>query len=76
MLTVARARWIPFPGVRLLPIVDAPPNEVAVGWRTARESALVRSFVEVARSVRDTHPDLIALLEKPDFADCTVPPHL
>ncbi|MFE3259823.1 LysR family transcriptional regulator [Nocardia sp. NPDC059091] len=75
-LTVACARWIPFPGVRLLPIADAPPNEVAVGWRGAHESALVRSFVEVARGIRDTHPDLVALLQEPDFADCTVPPHL
>ncbi|MFD7842386.1 LysR substrate-binding domain-containing protein [Nocardia sp. NPDC059764] len=76
VLTVAGARWIPFPGVRLLPIADVQPNDVAVGWRTAHESALVRSFVEVARCVRDTHPDLVTQLEKPDFADCTVPPHL
>ncbi|MGW4353913.1 LysR substrate-binding domain-containing protein [Nocardia sp. NPDC004582] len=76
VLTVACARWIPFPGVRLLPIVDAPPNEVAVGWRVAQESALVRSFVEVARTIRDTHPDLVTRLQDPDFADCTVPPHL
>lgn len=76
VLTVACARWIPFPGVRLLPIVDAPPNEVAVGWRGAQESPLVRSFVDVARGVRDTHPELVARLQEPDFADCTVPPHL
>ncbi|GAB2445257.1 LysR family transcriptional regulator [Nocardia tengchongensis] len=76
VLTVACARWIPFPGVRLLPIADVPPNEVAVGWRCAQESPLVRSFVEVARSTRDTHPELVTLLQKPDFADCTVPPHL
>ncbi|WP_433671386.1 LysR substrate-binding domain-containing protein [Nocardia sp. CA-136227] len=76
VLTVACARWIPFPGVRLLPIADVQPNDVAVGWRTAHESALVRSFVEVARCVRDTHPDLVTQLEKPDFTDCTVPPHL
>ncbi|WP_433565052.1 LysR family transcriptional regulator [Nocardia sp. CA-151230] len=75
-LTVACARWIPFPGVRLLPIVDVTPNEVAVGWRGAQESALVRSFVEVARSIRDTRPDLVAQLQEPDFTDCTVPPHL
>lgn len=76
VVTVACARWIPFPGVRLLPIVDAAPNEVAVGWRGAHESALIRSFVEVARAVRDSRPELIALLQEPDFADCTVPPHL
>ncbi|MGW4244642.1 LysR family transcriptional regulator [Nocardia sp. NPDC004722] len=76
VLTVACARWIPFPGVRLLPIADAPPNEVAVGWRGAHESALVRSFVEVARGIRDTHSDLVAQLQEPDFTDCTVPPHL
>ncbi|GAB2544454.1 LysR family transcriptional regulator [Nocardia heshunensis] len=76
VLTVACARWIPFPGVRLLPIADVPPNEVAVGWHGAQESALVRSFVEVARGIRDTHPDLVAQLQEPDFTDCTVPPHL
>ncbi|MFE3755193.1 LysR family transcriptional regulator [Nocardia tengchongensis] len=76
VLTVACARWIPFPGVRMLPIADAPPNELAVGWRGAHESALVRSFVEVARGIRDTHPDLVAMLQEPDFSDCTVPPHL
>ncbi|MFE3225219.1 LysR family transcriptional regulator [Nocardia sp. NPDC059228] len=76
VLTVACARWIPFPGVRLLPIADVPPNEVAVGWRGAQESALVRSFVEVARCIRDTCPDLVAQLQEPDFTDCTVPPHL
>ncbi|MFF0613549.1 LysR family transcriptional regulator [Nocardia tengchongensis] len=76
VLTAACARWIPFPGVRLLPIADAPPNEVAVGWRGAHESALVHSFVEIARTIRDTNPDLLALLQEPDFTDCTMPPHL
>ncbi|MEV0033411.1 LysR substrate-binding domain-containing protein [Nocardia sp. NPDC050793] len=76
VLSVACARWIPFPGVRMVPVVDLPPNEVAVGWRVAQESALVRSFVGVARTTRDAHPELIAQLQKPDFADCTVPPHL
>ncbi|MFF0634997.1 LysR family transcriptional regulator [Nocardia sp. NPDC004151] len=76
VLTAACARWIPFPGVHLLPVADAPSNEVAVGWRRAHESALVRSFVEVARGIRDTHPELVKLLQEPDFADCTMPPHL
>ncbi|RMI28185.1 hypothetical protein EBN03_31305 [Nocardia stercoris] len=56
VITVAYARWIPFPGVRLIPIVDVPPNEVAVGWRGCRESALVRSFVDIARTIRDSRP--------------------
>ncbi|MCP2290788.1 LysR family transcriptional regulator [Nocardia amikacinitolerans] len=76
VLTVACARWIPFPGVRMVPVADLPPNEVAVGWRAAQESPLVRSFVEVALTVRDAHPELVAQLQEPDFADCTVPPHL
>lgn len=76
VLTVACARWVPFPGVRLVPVADAPPNEVAVAWRGNNDSALVHSFVQIARAVRDANPELIDLLQKPDFADCTVPPHL
>lgn len=76
VLTAACARWIPFPGVRLVPVADAEPNEVAVGWRSDHETALVRSFIEIARKVRDANPDLVSQLQKPDFADCTVPPHL
>ncbi|RMI31697.1 LysR family transcriptional regulator [Nocardia stercoris] len=76
VLTVACARWIPFPGIRLVPIADVPPNEVAVGWRGSHETPLVRSFVQVARSIRDAHPELVEQLQKPDFTDCTVPPHL
>ncbi|GAB2442119.1 LysR family transcriptional regulator [Nocardia tengchongensis] len=74
VLTVACARWIPFPGIRLVPIADTPPNEVAVGWRGDHETPLVRSFVDIARSVRDSRPELIEQLQKPDFADGTVPP--
>ncbi|RMI30494.1 LysR family transcriptional regulator [Nocardia stercoris] len=76
VLTVACARWIPFPGVRLVPIVDVPPNEVVVGWCSGRETALVRSFVDIARTIRDSHPELVEALEQPDFSDCTVPAHL
>ncbi|MEV6660359.1 LysR substrate-binding domain-containing protein [Nocardia fluminea] len=73
VVTVACARWIPFPGVTLVPIADAAPNEVAVGWRSGNESALVRSFVDIARTIRAANPDLVAELEEPDFTDCTMP---
>ncbi|MEV6660358.1 LysR substrate-binding domain-containing protein [Nocardia fluminea] len=76
VLTAACARWVPFPGVRLLHVVDAEPNEMAVAWRTDQETALVRSFVAVARQVRDAHPELVAQLREPDFTDRTLPPHL
>lgn len=76
VVTVACARWIPYPGVRLVPIVDAAPNEVAVGWRVDHRTPLVRSFVEIACEMRDANPELVALLENPDFGDCTVPLHL
>ncbi|RMI30120.1 LysR family transcriptional regulator [Nocardia stercoris] len=76
MLTVACARRIPFPGIRLVPIADTPPSEVAVGWREDSETPLVRSFVDIARTVRDSRPELVARLQKPDFADRTAPAHL
>ncbi|WP_433565274.1 LysR substrate-binding domain-containing protein [Nocardia sp. CA-151230] len=76
VLTVASARWMPFPRVRLLPVADAPRNEVTVGWRADRETSLVRSFVKIARDVRDANPDLVACLESPDFEDCTLPLHM
>ncbi|MFE3101590.1 LysR substrate-binding domain-containing protein [Nocardia tengchongensis] len=73
VVTVASARWLPFPGIRLLPIIDAAPNEVAVGWRGARESTLVRSFADVATKIRDTRHDLIDPLQQPDFGDRAMP---
>ncbi|MEU6585081.1 LysR substrate-binding domain-containing protein [Nocardia sp. NPDC046763] len=76
VLTVASARWMPFPRVRVLPVADAPPNEVTVGWRVDHETPLVRSFVNIARRVRDANPDLVAGLEQPDLDDCTLPQHL
>ncbi|MFE3794159.1 LysR family transcriptional regulator [Nocardia tengchongensis] len=72
VVTVAAARWLPFPGIRLVPIADAAPNEVAVGWRDTRESALVRSFVDLATQIRDTRPDLVQPLQEPEFADRTM----
>ncbi|MGW4354764.1 LysR family transcriptional regulator [Nocardia sp. NPDC004582] len=76
VLTVASARWMPFPRVRLLPIVDAPRNEVTVAWPAEHESPLVRSFVEIAQEVRAARPELVELLERPDFEDRTLPAHL
>ncbi|WP_067835728.1 hypothetical protein [Nocardia lijiangensis] len=62
--------------MRLVHVADAGPNEVAVGWRGDHETPLVRSFVEIARQVRDACPELVSQLQEPDFADCSVPPHL
>ncbi|MGW4353905.1 LysR family transcriptional regulator [Nocardia sp. NPDC004582] len=64
-MTVPCAGWIRFPGVRVIPVRDAPRNEVAVCWRAAHQTPLVRSFVEVARRVRAANPGLIARLETP-----------
>ncbi|MFF0635962.1 LysR family transcriptional regulator [Nocardia sp. NPDC004151] len=64
-MTVPCAGWIRFPGVRVIPVSDAPRNEVAVCWRTTHQTPLVRSFIDVARRVRAANPDLIARLETP-----------
>ncbi|MFE3190757.1 LysR family transcriptional regulator [Nocardia sp. NPDC059240] len=64
-MTVPCAGWIRFPGVRVIPISDATSSEVAVCWRAAHQTPLVRSFVEVARRVRAANPELIARLETP-----------
>ncbi|MFD7843720.1 LysR family transcriptional regulator [Nocardia sp. NPDC059764] len=63
-MTVPCAAWIKWPGVRVVPVTDAAPNEVAVCWRAGQQSPLVRSFVEVARRVRDENPDLVARLQE------------
>ncbi|MEV6101342.1 LysR substrate-binding domain-containing protein [Nocardia sp. NPDC051981] len=68
-MTVPCAAWIKFPGVRLVPVLDAAPSEVAVSWRAGHENALVRSFVDVARRVRDANPGLIARLQAPRCRD-------
>ena len=73
VVTGACARWIPYPGVKVVPIADATPNEVTVAWHSDNNSVLVRSFVDAARSARNARPDLVAMLQEPDFDDCTVP---
>lgn len=62
-ITVPCAAWIKFPGMRLVPVTDAAPNEVAVSWRAGHESTLARSFIDVARRVRDANPGLLARLQ-------------
>ncbi|MFC4605191.1 LysR family transcriptional regulator [Rhodococcus kronopolitis] len=74
VVTAACARWIPYPGVTLVPIVGDAPNEVAVAWHRDNDSALVRSFVDVARRVRDAQPELVKKLQEPDFGDRRIPP--
>ncbi|SEL29581.1 LysR family transcriptional regulator [Rhodococcus maanshanensis] len=66
-VSVACARWIPHPGVKLLPITDVEHSEVTVAWPRDTDSPLVRSFVDVARRVRDEHPKLVTRLQEPDF---------
>ncbi|MFE4461107.1 LysR substrate-binding domain-containing protein [Nocardia tengchongensis] len=68
-MTVPCAAWIKFPGVGLVPVTDAAPNEVAVSWRAGHENPLVRSFVDIARRVRDANPALLARLETPRRRD-------
>ncbi|MEU1431582.1 LysR family transcriptional regulator [Nocardia sp. NPDC005746] len=68
-MTVPCAAWIKFPGVRLVPVTDAAPNEVAVSWRAGHENTLVRSFLDIARRVRDENPGLLARLETPRRRD-------
>ncbi|SEK70456.1 LysR family transcriptional regulator [Rhodococcus maanshanensis] len=71
--TVAAARWIPYPGVKIVPIADAEPSEVALAWPRDNDSTLVRSFVDAAIRVRDGRPDLVKRLEEPDLDDRTMP---
>ncbi|WP_433665783.1 LysR family transcriptional regulator [Nocardia sp. CA-136227] len=73
VVTAAACRWLTFPGVTLVPIADAAPSRVAVAWRRGRASALVRSFVDLSRAVRDDRPDLVRALAEPDFTDRTPP---
>lgn len=73
VVTAACARWIPYPGVKLVPIADDAPNEVAVAWQRDNDSALVRSFLDIARDVRDARPDLVAKLQEPDLGDREMP---
>lgn len=73
VVTAACARWIPYPGVKLVPISHDAPNEVAVAWQRTNDSALVRSFLDIARHVRDSRPDLVATLQEPDLDDRAVP---
>ncbi|SDD61279.1 LysR family transcriptional regulator [Rhodococcus tukisamuensis] len=72
-VTVACSRWVPYPGVTLLPITDAEPNEVTVAWPRENDSVLVRSFIDAARRVRDARPDLVKRLQEPDLNERTMP---
>ncbi|MGW6375229.1 LysR family transcriptional regulator [Rhodococcus sp. NPDC055112] len=73
VVTVAAARWVQYPGVKILPIADAEPSEVALAWPRDTDSALVHSFVDAAIQVRDGRPDLVKRLEEPDLDERTMP---
>ncbi len=61
-ITVAgAARYTAHPRVRYVPISDAGGVPLGVGWREPND--LVDRFVEVARDVRDSSPELLALIE-------------
>lgn len=72
-VTGACARWVPYPGVAILPIFDAEPSEVTVAWPRENASALVCSFVDAARRVRTARPDLVKRLQEPDLNERTMP---
>ena len=61
-ITVAgAARYTAHPRVRYVPIEGADGVPLGVGWREPNE--LVDRFIEVAREVRDSEPELLALIE-------------
>lgn len=64
MVTPAAAsRFTPHPGIAYVPISDLPPSVLVLGWRAGEDGPLVRSFLAVAREVRDEHRDLVATIE-------------
>ncbi|WP_458687688.1 LysR family transcriptional regulator [Nocardia tengchongensis] len=73
VVTAAAARWVPHPGVVLVPIADAPPCELAVARPGDVSTPLAESFMEVAVTVSECNRELVALLEMPDYADPSVP---
>jgi DNA-binding transcriptional LysR family regulator len=61
-ITVAgAARYTAHPRVRYVPISDAGGAVLGIGWREPNE--LVDRFIDVAREVRDSSPELLALIE-------------
>jgi DNA-binding transcriptional LysR family regulator len=69
VLTAAAARWMPFPGVELVPVLDAPRSVVAVAARGDHLVPLVRSFIELCCEVRDANPVLVEAVEAPRPGD-------
>jgi DNA-binding transcriptional LysR family regulator len=51
---VSTLRYYARPGLTTIPVVDIPPSEVVIAWRTDDPSELVRDFVETARAVAAT----------------------
>jgi hypothetical protein len=46
-----------FPELRFVPLRGAPPAQVAVAWRTAYQTPLVRTFVQTALEVGQRRGD-------------------
>lgn len=59
------ARYLPHPGIRFVPIEDAPGSVLAIGRRAAHASPLVDRFLAAATDVRDREVGLLAGIERP-----------
>ncbi|MFC5995040.1 LysR family transcriptional regulator [Pseudonocardia hispaniensis] len=51
---ISTLRYYSRPGLTAVPVVDIPPSDVAIAWRSDDTSDLVRDFVETARMVAAT----------------------
>lgn len=61
----AAVRYVPHPGIRYVPIVDAPRSEVALVWRHGHASLLTERFRECAVEVRDRETEILDRIENP-----------
>jgi len=52
-ISVAAAAHVQ-PGVATVPVSDIPPTQVCLAWNSARKTALIAEFAEVAREISDS----------------------
>lgn len=65
-VTVAAAgRYLQHPGVRYVPLEDAPASALVVAWPTGRRTPAVDAFVESALAVRAREHDALRTIEHP-----------
>jgi hypothetical protein len=43
--------YLNYPGVTYVPIIDLPPSEAGLVWRTSAETAAIRAFAQVVTDV-------------------------